>query len=165
MPHRLTESTETNKQPQILEWRPNTDFVPLSLCRTKLKTRFSMQKTIGNSQVSVVGRLTSMFSQNKSWGFKMTSKPFQGASHAHPLLPDSTYSRTHLALCIFSFFRLSCSYITGIIIAVRSSRRLGWRNCQEQACFLPYFVFLIIICFISCVLEGNGNSGWQQVSI
>lgn len=76
MPHRLTESTETNKQPQILEWRPNTDFVPLSLCRTKLKTRFSMHKTIGNSQVSVVGRLTSMFSQNKSWGFKMTSKPF-----------------------------------------------------------------------------------------
>lgn len=47
MLHRLTESTEANKATTDNRVRPNTGFVSRSLCRTKLKTRFSMQKTIG----------------------------------------------------------------------------------------------------------------------
>lgn len=96
--------------------------------------------------------------------------PELGVSEYHPLLPDNVHAcmhtlthtqHTHLVLCILSFSRLSCSYIIGIIIPARSSRRVGCLWIR----ILLFLELLIIIRLISCVLEGNGNAMWWQVHI
>lgn len=137
-----------------------------------LKTRFSVQEMIGTKQVWAIRMTDKHVFRTKVGVPRWLPNPVRVPLVAHPLLPDSTCvhtcthtPHTHLVLCIFSFSRLSCSYITGIAIAARSCRRLKRQGWLSLACPLPFLKFLIIICFISCVLEGNGNSVWRQVNI